>query len=892
MFRDVPKRRVQVVLTDQSASANGSATAFGYNTIRLFATAPSDLSVLGDFDDWMTVLVTHEQAHILHFDNIGGIPAIFNKIFGRMWIPNSILPRWVTEGIATYVESARTAGGRLRSTQFEMYMRMAVLEDNVVPFDVLNNNTDYWPQGNIWYLYGSRFVNWMVQRWGEEIIAEWAQWYGRRAIPFSVNRMSKRLTGYTFAELYELWVADMRRQYGAVATRLREEGIVDGERLTFYGQNVRGLRFADNDHLIYYVADGIQDPQIRRLSLSSGLPAEEMQRVRGEAYPVVAPDGSYYYESIDAYKTIFLYYDLFRLDPTTKKRERLTKGLRARYVDVSPDGKTVVFARNRAGTSSLYIADIDAIEQTQEVLVQSRPFEQAYTARFSPDGKRVAYSVWREGGYRDVHVIDLETREITRVTDDRALDTGPAWSPDGKRLYFSSDRTGIANIYWWDPDTGETRQLTNVVAGAYTPAPSPDGRRLAYIGYTSIGFDVYLMDLESGQSRPAEPYVDDRPPPSPCCRFNPDVGTRYIAGPTFAPRFWTVELEEDTFGQQLGITLEGEDAATFHDWFLRVGISLEEGYINTDFRYTLQRLPPNVFVTFFRQVTERGGLVINGASRPWVEDLYGGRVGVSYTIPRSFHFNTISASYGRTWSRVLEGVRIPLDPNFPPPAIPETGPNADIALSWSYSDARRRTYDMFTTAGRSFGASLSFADPAIGGRFSFVRASWSARRYVEAPWALHHAFALRYGGGASRDSRGRRGSFALGGFPDTSFLDQLINNEQIGGVALRGYPAFSIIGDRFQLIQAEYRFPIVRILRGPGTTPAFFQRMYGLVFFDWGNAYFGTVDFGNFRKGVGAELFGNFLLGYELGYSLRLGFAYGLDQGGGAQFYVNFGVPF
>ena len=42
-----------------------------------------------------------------------------------------------------------------------------------------------------------------------------AKWYGSRAIPFSVNRMSKRLTGKTFDELYALWIADMRRQYGA-----------------------------------------------------------------------------------------------------------------------------------------------------------------------------------------------------------------------------------------------------------------------------------------------------------------------------------------------------------------------------------------------------------------------------------------------------------------------------------------------------------------------------------------------------------------------------------------------------------------------------------------------------------------------------------------------------
>ena len=72
---------------------------------------------------------------------------------------------------------------------------------------------------------------------------------------------------------------------------------------------------------------------------------------------------------------------------------------------------------------------LDDIEGTQEVLVDSKRFEQVYTPRFSPDGTKVAYSKWSEGGYRDIHVLDLKTREITELMHDRALDTGPAWSP-------------------------------------------------------------------------------------------------------------------------------------------------------------------------------------------------------------------------------------------------------------------------------------------------------------------------------------------------------------------------------------------------------------------------------------------------------------------------------
>ena len=72
--------------------ANGSATALPYNTIRLFITAPDDISPLGDYDDWYLELITHEHTHILHTDNITGVPAVVNRLMGKWWAPNQAQP--------------------------------------------------------------------------------------------------------------------------------------------------------------------------------------------------------------------------------------------------------------------------------------------------------------------------------------------------------------------------------------------------------------------------------------------------------------------------------------------------------------------------------------------------------------------------------------------------------------------------------------------------------------------------------------------------------------------------------------------------------------------------------------------------------------------------------
>jgi hypothetical protein len=127
-----PTTRTEIALTDTTDNANGSATALPLNTVRLFVTAPSDLSPLGDYDDWYLGLMTHEYTHILHLDNVSGVPSVINAILGKTLVPNQFQPRWLTEGLAVMTESRFTSGGRMRGSIYEMYMRADVTEGRIV----------------------------------------------------------------------------------------------------------------------------------------------------------------------------------------------------------------------------------------------------------------------------------------------------------------------------------------------------------------------------------------------------------------------------------------------------------------------------------------------------------------------------------------------------------------------------------------------------------------------------------------------------------------------------------------------------------------------------------------------------------------------------------------
>ena len=886
-----PTRRTHVVITDTAESANGSATPLPFNTVRLFATSPDDLSPLGDYDDWLTGLITHEYAHIVHLDNIGGLPSAINKVFGKIYAPNLAAPRWLIEGIATHQESKQTAGGRLRSAIFEMYLRMAILEDAELSIDQLSNGIDEWPQGNVFYLYGSRFIEYIVEKYGQEAIAEFATLYGRTALAYGLNRTSKRVMGKTLTELYDEWLKHAKQHYRAVQDNITEEGFVVGRRLTHTGQMVRAPRFIDDDKVIYYVSDGRSDPQLRTLSTSTGR-LEQITRARGAAYATQHPDGSLYFESTDGLRNIYRYFDLYRLGKGQKRPKRLTRGLRARHPDISSDGKSIVFTQNDTGTRHLVMASVDDIQHTTKILYQSHRFEQVYTPRFSPDATRVVFSAWRRGGYRDIFLLDVATRKVEQITNDRANDTGPAWSPDGKSIYFSSDRSGIPNIYRYNVGDGQTMQVTNVISGAFHPSPSPDGKRLVYIGYTHLGFDLFMLDIGSQRERQATEYIDRRPAPSDSASHQVAISSRYIAATTLYPRTYSMDLTEDGFGQQLGISVNGTDVVGFHSYSARLGVSLEEGYIDARLRYTYHRSPLPITLSIGRSVVPRGGLRVADLRRTWLAKIVSGSISTSYPIFHRLSSQNFSLGYAFSHVGKRKSFGGVLDPNTSPPTLPTTGYITEARASWSFSDVRRRTYDMSNSAGRSIALSLSFSAPAIGNDFKAYRLSWSIRRFIEMPWAHHHVLAFLYAGGISNSSLGERSVFSLGGFPDVSFVDALINNTALSGQALRGYGPFSRFGSQRHLLQTEYRFPIARIQRGPQTLPLYANRVYGNAFVDWGNAFFGSIKPADFAVGIGGEIFFDFTVGYYLPYTLRLGLAYGLNEGGGLQYYTHFGVPF
>jgi len=202
----------------------------------------------------------------------------------------------------------------------------------------------------------------------------------------------------------------------------------------------------------------------------------------------------------------------------------------------SPDARQIVYAMecfvtpvSRSAVSELWV--VPAAGDAPRRLYAG----DAVQPRWSPHGQRIAFWAipWESGAaQRDIWTIPAAGGTAVAVTDDAALDWNPVWSPDGRWLYFSSDRGGTMNIWRVaiDEDSGRTlgppQEVTNgVSAWSHSMSLSADGRHMAYVS-SVVSANVQKIGLDPKTAAVAgEPvWVRRSPGLSETCTLSPDDG--------------------------------------------------------------------------------------------------------------------------------------------------------------------------------------------------------------------------------------------------------------------------------------------------------------------------------------------------------------------------------
>ncbi len=208
-----PWGRTEVVIIDSRDDSNGIASVLPYNWMIIYAGPPDPESSLAHYDDWLRMLLTHEFTHIVQIDAYGGMWTPFRYVLGKTIAPSGLNPVWLREGLAEYDETIYTKAGRGRGTYSDMVVRSAVLEKKFPKIDQVDGLSYSYPNGSAAYIYGVRFVHWLIDTYGEENFLKWDKRIRSSLLLGMINHQAKRVYGKSVYDLWHEWYMSLRHRY-------------------------------------------------------------------------------------------------------------------------------------------------------------------------------------------------------------------------------------------------------------------------------------------------------------------------------------------------------------------------------------------------------------------------------------------------------------------------------------------------------------------------------------------------------------------------------------------------------------------------------------------------------------------------------------------------------
>ncbi len=573
------------------------------------------------------------------------------------------------------------------------------------------------------------------------------------------------------------------------------------------------------------------------------------------------------------------YFDLYIIKPGKDKAEAITSCGRYRSAAWSADGKNIIAVHTDKSISQLQILNNKG--EKQSVVWQGKENEVIGQPDWSPDGRFIVASIFRPGQGWNIEQFDLNTKQWEMITNDEFIDMQPQYNADGSGIVFSSDRTGVYNIYQYHLYHKEISQLTRVKSGAFNPVMNNEHGTLYYAGYSGNGTDImalkYVEDLYPDKIQEKHIVKTEN-------KFNVNLTIseikNYSPWSSLMPRWWepAIFLSEDQ--AELGISTSGNDALAIHNYVLSVAFDAKNKWLVGNFAYAYSdRLMAGI---------RRSTSIISDTNGDF-----------AYAIKEEDAFLVFAFPYTQDKFRwnFLTGVFISKDSEGRRaqgwPQLLDADDNI-LGLALTFNNSKNYIRSISENDGRSVKAIAESSD-VIDSSFTGEIYTLDWREYI--PLGGENVLAVRLVEGYGTDNPSL---FKLGGEnSDFSFLDILNSvGEPLFGqreYSLRGYKEGlpQLRGRRMQLASLEWRFPIALIERGYMTPPVGMNQISGSVFVDTGAVWQDGSSPEKYYTGVGAELHADSNLFYGLNIRIRLGVASGLDDAiGDNRMYFSLGSSF
>lgn len=872
-------------------------------------------------------VVHHELTHAVMLQMIYGTGAQ-SIIVGMARLQ---LPLWLIEGLAEY----ESRGWDVES---DMFMRDASLNGYAPPIEYL--------YGFMAYKGGQSVLYYLAQKYGGEKIGEIL---GKIKVNRNVEAGFREAIGIGLKDLTKRWHLHLKREYWPDISGRKEpeeiaKKLTDHEKARNFVNNGPALS-PKGDKLIFlsdksdyfdiYLMSAIDGRIIKKLvkgQQTSDL--EELHWLR--AGLTWSPDGT---EIAFAAKSG----EEDALHIVDVKKAKIVRSLKFGVDGIltpswSPSGDEIAFTGIKHGFSDIYAINVE----TQALRKITDDKFSDLDASWSPDGQHLVF-VSDRGEYTDksqydqnfriqdidfrnldVYTIRADGSETKRITNTTGYERTPVYHPDGGKLAYTSDVTGISNIYIYDIKSETNYPITNVVSGIFQLSWAAKGTKLAFTSFYNAGYDVFLMknplDIKPGDETPEKTnfikkqeeaglaedkgselkisalFTKNEKPAAPKNEYK-----NFIFGRDFMKkdgkksrkgkgrkivtldsssylsaagnykvnkyiRKFTPDIVYGNAGYDQIFGLQGNTQIAFSDILgnhrINLYFNLLYDFRNSNYMLNYFFLPRRVDIGFG---AFHYAYFIPTSAYDWVRDRnYGGNFYLNYPLSRyrRFDYNFRFLAIDREY----------LTYEFLPSTKRRVFINTlsyvkDTAL-WGYTGP-----DNGTRGSVSLSYSPYFTKYSL--EFLTLRADW--RKYLKI--GKEYNFVLRFAGAISKGKNPQR--FFLGG------VNNWLNRHFQGGVRvnmmddiyfssfetpLRGGDYYEKVGTRFVLSNLEFRFPLIRYFLLGWPLPIGFQNIRGAIFTDIGTAWTNDKSFKpTVAANNGGPKLNDLMMGYGLGMRTNLG---------------------
>lgn len=275
----------------------------------------------------------------------------------------------------------------------------------------------------------------------------------------------------------------------------------EARRLTHDNAWINGLDWTPDGANIVFSSNRLGGNRLWKVRVSGGEP-EPLPVGQEDAFsPSLSHDGhrlAYTHSSRDV--------NIWRYEVPQLSSQTTTplKLIASTYMDLSqqfsPDGKKIVFASERSGSTEIWVCDSDG-SNPRQLTFFGGPL--VGTPRWSPDGQQIAFDS-NQGGNSDIYVVKADGGRPRRLTTGNYAEVAPSWSRDGRWIYFASDQTDAWQVWKIPPEGGRAVQVTK--RGGFAALESTDGETLYYAkGPTLAG--LWNVPVEGGEETEVLPQL-------------------------------------------------------------------------------------------------------------------------------------------------------------------------------------------------------------------------------------------------------------------------------------------------------------------------------------------------------------------------------------------------